>query len=97
MRASFYELLLWNLRGDFEEGDGMAYIPKEKAYEELKQKTGHDFGYDSEAWENWLDENKEGWRFATLPRPQMSFHEQVQDTIRMLFWPAGKHRKVRRR
>jgi hypothetical protein len=32
----------------------LAYRSREEAYEELKQETGQDFGYDVKAWKQWF-------------------------------------------
>jgi hypothetical protein len=41
------------------------YKPKEKAYEEIKRRTGQDFGYNIDAWKAWLSENmKAEWEWA---------------------------------
>ena len=34
------------------------HATKEQALEELKHRTGQDFGYDANAWQRWLNENK---------------------------------------
>jgi hypothetical protein len=47
-----------NLRGDFPEL-AIGYQSKEDAIEELRQRTGQDFGLDVTKWESWLAENPE--------------------------------------
>jgi hypothetical protein len=65
-RLSPFEFLLRNLEGI---PDGMPrdswYMSQERAYSELKRQTGQDFGYDVDAWAQWLDANKVNWRFAS--------------------------------
>lgn len=36
--------------------DYVEYMPKEEAYEKLKQATKQDFGYDGDAWRRWFRE-----------------------------------------
>ncbi len=48
--------LLANLRGEIEPGR-REYIPKEDALRLLIAHTGQDFGFDIDAWEQWLYQN----------------------------------------
>jgi hypothetical protein len=79
-RASKFELLLAGLIGQ-----RSLYPPAqtpERAYAELMRLTGQDFGYDTKAWERWLDANVEGWRFATRPNQAwMTFPEFLFEFI----------------
>ena len=59
-RLTPVQKLLSNLEQKFPEHFGRLYMPKEKAYERLKQETGQDFGYDVEAWRKWFRENGRG-------------------------------------
>jgi hypothetical protein len=49
--------LLACLAGRIEEGVG-EYLPKDQAYEILKRWTGQDFGYDTELWSVWFEDNR---------------------------------------
>lgn len=46
-------LFLMNLKGDIRPGT-REYRTPERALEALKQMTGEDFGYDVQAWKQWL-------------------------------------------
>jgi hypothetical protein len=48
-------ILINNLRGITKVGDPIQYPPK-TALEKLKALTEVDFGYDTDAWENWFTE-----------------------------------------
>jgi hypothetical protein len=52
-RLTFDQLLIANL-GDELPRLTRGYIPKERAYEILKESTGQDFGYDVKAWKKWI-------------------------------------------
>src|SRR5262249_12121164 len=43
---------LSNLRRESAEGS-LYYVPKEEAYQKLKEFSGQDFGYDDRLWEQW--------------------------------------------
>jgi hypothetical protein len=60
MRIKPYRIMLNNLAEKYEEQAKYRkiYQSKEDAYEELKKRTGQDFGYDIDSWEQWLKENK---------------------------------------
>lgn len=47
------ELALANLKGLIPE-DERGYSTREEAYENLKEMSGEDFGYDLEMWELWV-------------------------------------------
>ena len=49
MSAMPAEVLLDNLEGVWPE-DALEFMPKERAYQELKALTGEDWGYDVEKW-----------------------------------------------
>jgi hypothetical protein len=57
-RMTPVELCIANLRGAFPE-QAVGYQPIEEAIEELKDRTGQDFGSDVSKWESWLVENPE--------------------------------------
>jgi hypothetical protein len=78
-RASYYEILLASLDGDHPRFLGM--VSPEEAYQLLQQRTGQDFGFEIKAWEKWLDENEEDWRFETRPQPQMSFLKSCKKSL----------------
>ncbi|MDY0095904.1 MAG: hypothetical protein RBT80_24675 [Candidatus Vecturithrix sp.] len=59
MRITPIEFLLENLEQAFPK-DSLSYIPQEQAYEELKEVTGVDFGYDVMQWKQWLKNRKKG-------------------------------------
>ena len=52
MRLLPHELLLANLKGGLKNSRG--YIPKERAYAQLKKISGQDFGYDVKAWRQYI-------------------------------------------
>lgn len=53
-----FQILLMNLDEKISSSNIKIFLPKEKAYEILKEKTGQDFGYDVSEWRLWLIENK---------------------------------------
>jgi hypothetical protein len=56
MRLLPWEILLTNLYGGFhKERHERVWEPKEEAYARLKQLSGQDFGYDVEAWRNYIE------------------------------------------
>lgn len=55
-RLTPLQLLLANLRGDFQEGQ-REFKSKEEAYARLKKLTGKDFGIDVSRWERWIENN----------------------------------------
>ena len=57
-RLTPIEMCIANLRGDFPKL-AIGYQPREEALEELKRRTGQDFGLDVNKWESWLAENPE--------------------------------------
>ena len=49
--------------------DEREYATSEHAYKNLVKFTKQDFGYDVDAWLNWLKENTENWdRFGVVER-----------------------------
>lgn len=50
-------LLLANMQEHIDEGVG-EYLPKEQAYEIAKRWTGQDFGYDTDLWWAWFEDNR---------------------------------------
>lgn len=46
--------LIKNIRGEITQKHGRLYLPKDRAYQLLKDWTGQDFGEDIDAWENWV-------------------------------------------
>jgi hypothetical protein len=52
-RMRLHELLLRNLAQTIPQ-NRRGYMPREKAYEELKKHTLQDFGYDARAWKRWF-------------------------------------------
>jgi hypothetical protein len=42
------------MTGEISENNMRVYMPKEKAYELLKEWTDQDFGQDIEAWKDWV-------------------------------------------
>lgn len=57
MFATPFEILLMNLAQELPER-ALYYIPRSEAYERLKRKTGKDFGYDLDKWNDWGRENE---------------------------------------
>ena len=51
------ELLLLNLEGAFDPSYVFLYIDREVALGGLRERTGQDFGYDSNRWRQWLQDN----------------------------------------
>jgi hypothetical protein len=49
--------LIKNMAGEISKNNMRVYMPKEKAYELLKEWTGQDFGQDIEAWKNWVEKH----------------------------------------
>jgi hypothetical protein len=47
------QLLLRGLEGT-SDPNSLQYISREAAYQELRQRTGEDFGYDAEKWRDYL-------------------------------------------
>jgi hypothetical protein len=85
-RASEYELLIFGLREVFPSNAWMGYVTREDAYEELKELTDQDFGFDPDAWEEWLDSNVQHWRYATTPPSTLSKAQHLLWTkLRLLF------------
>jgi hypothetical protein len=58
MKLTLTEGLLKNLKGEIPPHMRREFLPMESAYEKLKSMTGQDFGYDSAAWEKWIEEQK---------------------------------------
>jgi hypothetical protein len=54
-RLTLLQGLLMNLEESIS-SSRREYLPKHVAYEQLKQRTGQDFGYDVHAWRIWLKE-----------------------------------------
>jgi hypothetical protein len=54
MRLTIAQILIGNLEQKFSPKNAKIYSTKEIAYEELKRRTGQDFGYDVDAWIKWL-------------------------------------------
>ena len=52
------EGLLLNLKEEIQPGR-REYLPRDRAYELLKERTGQDFGYNVGAWEAWIDAKEE--------------------------------------
>ena len=53
-QISLFEGLLLNLEQKVPESRRRLYLPKEKALEELRKRTGQDFGENAPAWRTWL-------------------------------------------
>jgi hypothetical protein len=49
--------LILNPEGKIPVSQKRLYLPRETAFNRLKQLTGQDFGYDAEAWKKWFKEN----------------------------------------
>jgi hypothetical protein len=52
-RLTLYNGLLLNLEGKIKEGR-REFLPRQEAYEKLKQLTGQDFGYEVLRWRDWI-------------------------------------------
>jgi hypothetical protein len=48
------QILVLNLEGKIPPERTRQYLTKEKALEELRHRTGQDFGYDVDAWKRWF-------------------------------------------
>jgi hypothetical protein len=46
--------LIKNIKGDIPQRHVRLYLPKDRAYQLLKELTGQDFGEDINAWKNWI-------------------------------------------
>jgi hypothetical protein len=53
-----YQLLLRGLEG-MSDANALHYISRETAYEELKQRTGQDFGLDVARWREYIRAHRE--------------------------------------
>jgi hypothetical protein len=53
-RLTFFQGLLLNLEQIFAKEQLREYLTREEAYKLLKEHTGQNFGYDAEAWREWL-------------------------------------------
>ena len=51
------EGLLKNLKQEIPQSHKREYLTRERAYELLKCWTGQDFGYDVDAWGEWIRRN----------------------------------------
>jgi hypothetical protein len=61
------QLLLRGLEGRADP-NSLQYISREAAYQELRQRTGQDFGYDVEKWRDYLRQDAEGLPVSKRPR-----------------------------
>ena len=57
-RVTLIKGLLLNLAGQVEHRSKL-YLPEEKAYSQLKELSGQDFGYDVEKWKLWFKNKAE--------------------------------------
>jgi hypothetical protein len=55
---SSVDILIKNLQGEIPQYLTQEYLPKEAAYERLKQLTGRDFGMNAKEWKSWYKANK---------------------------------------
>jgi hypothetical protein len=53
-RITLWKGLLLNLEGKIQPPERREYLTREQALEQLKARTGQDFGYDAAAWREWL-------------------------------------------
>jgi len=58
-----YQILIRNLREEISESSNM-YMSRGQALKKLRELTGKDFGYDSDAWQEWISKNKDVFREA---------------------------------
>lgn len=56
VRRRYSELLILDMKEETNPR-GRGYLPKEEAYEQLKYRTGQDFGDDVAAWEKWVNDH----------------------------------------
>ncbi len=63
--SGFYNLLLRGLAGK-SDPQTLHYISPGAAHEELKKRTGEDFGYDVEKWREHLRSNRERLGIASF-------------------------------
>jgi hypothetical protein len=69
MRLTLMAGLLKNLKGEIPSYMRREFIPKEAAYERLKEITGKDFGMDAQLWEAWIREQEAaGVTFSVTPK-----------------------------
>ena len=53
-----YEILLRGLAEEVHPST-LHFLPRESAYQELKRRTGQDYGYDPEKWREYLRQHRE--------------------------------------
>ena len=58
MRLTPIERLLKNFKGEIPAYMRREFLPKDVAYEKLKEMTGQDFGANIEQWEKWIQEQE---------------------------------------
>jgi hypothetical protein len=69
MRLTLIAGLLKNLKGEIPSYMRREFLPKEAAYQRLKEITGKDFGMDAHAWEDWIREQEaSGASFRIAPK-----------------------------
>ena len=56
--SGIYQLLLHGLEG-MSDPNTLHYVSREAAYQELKQRTGQDFGHDAEKWRAYIRLHRE--------------------------------------
>ena len=64
MWASPFEVYLMNLR-QLLPPHSIYYWTREEAYQQLKEWSGQDFGYDAEAWEKWGRQHRQFYPSAS--------------------------------
>lgn len=62
-----YQLLLRGLEGTSDPNTPQ-YISREAAYQELKQRTGQDFGFDAESWREYIRVHRDRLGVARFER-----------------------------
>ena len=63
--SGIYQLLLHGLEGT-SDPNTLHYVSREAAYQELKQRTGQDFGHDVEKWRAYIRLHRE--RLSLVPK-----------------------------
>lgn len=78
MIASFFDRYLMNFIEQLP-ANWSYYLPKDEAYEKLKQLSGRDFGEDIEAWIHWARENRLTICYKNaFPRPAQTPEEESE-------------------
>jgi hypothetical protein len=70
-RVDSITVLLKNLSGEIKETSRL-YVPEETVYEELKRRSGQDFGYDVNMWRDYIKMHPEIRTSPPIPSAGMT-------------------------